>query len=462
MDATEALCRHAAGLSVERISAAAVAATKVFLLDTLGVALAGWRHPFTPVLIECAQGWGQGGACRLIGGDARGWPAPTAAMINAWLIHNQEFDCVHEPAVVHPMAVILAALLAEVDRRGGARGAELLLALVIAVDIAASLGSACRTRLRFFRPAQCGALGALAAVLRLRGADAGQIRSGFGLLLGQLSGTMQAHREGVAALPMQIAYNARNVLVAADLASAGLAAPQHAIEGEFGYYALFEGAHELAREVSDLGQRFRIAEVSHKPFPSGRATHGGLDGLLSLQAQHGFGAAEVAAVRLQAPPLVRQLVDRPVRPAMRANEAKLCFPFVAAVALQRGGVDVADFDAAALVDAETLALAARVAVLADANPDVNALAPVQVEVQLHDGRVYAQAVPQILGAPARPLSQAAHLAKFRRNLAGHPGAAQADTLIEAVEALPALADVRILLDLLSDKSSSLDPAEPRR
>ena len=35
--------------------------------------------------------------------------ATAAAMVNAYQIHNSEFDCVHEQAVVHPMAVLLAA-----------------------------------------------------------------------------------------------------------------------------------------------------------------------------------------------------------------------------------------------------------------------------------------------------------------------------------------------------------------
>jgi len=33
--------------------------------------------------------------------------AAAAAMVNAYQIHSQEFDCVHEGAVVHPMAAIL-------------------------------------------------------------------------------------------------------------------------------------------------------------------------------------------------------------------------------------------------------------------------------------------------------------------------------------------------------------------
>jgi 2-methylcitrate dehydratase PrpD len=49
-----------------------------------------------------------------------------AAMINAYQIHSQEFDCVHEKAVVHPMAAVLPALFAWAEREGGISGAQLI------------------------------------------------------------------------------------------------------------------------------------------------------------------------------------------------------------------------------------------------------------------------------------------------------------------------------------------------
>ena len=61
--------------------------------------------------------------------------------------------------------------------------------------------------------------------------------------------------------------------------------------------ALFEGDFALEPVLESLGRDWRIAEFSHKPFPAGRATHGGIEGVMALQAQHGFAAAEVAGSR---------------------------------------------------------------------------------------------------------------------------------------------------------------------
>jgi 2-methylcitrate dehydratase PrpD len=442
-DATEQLCQHVARLAWRDVDTPARRAALRFLEDTLGVALVGWRNPFAKPLIRAARAWGRGRESRLIGGAGERWPAASAALINAYLIHCQEYDCVHEAAVVHPMAVIGACLWAHADSRS-CSGEALLTAMVAAVDVAATLGMAAKNRLRFFRPAQCGALGATAALAKLHGFDAHGIRNALGICLGQLSGTMQAHREGVPALPMQIAYNARNALASVDLALAGLQAPQDPIEGEFGYLRLFEGEFDLDSACRQLGQGFRIAEVSHKPYPSGRATHGGIAALQRLRER--IGDRSIASIELSAPPLIRQLVDRPAEVGMLASYAKLCFPWCAAAVLDHGNVDVDDFEPAALSQANRYASASRVSVVTDANTDPNALGPVTVTAILSDGTVDRQTVSAAPGSPANPLSTEQHDAKFRRNFASrwpHQDPAEAQAWIRQ---LPELGDASSVLD----------------
>ena len=113
--------------------------------------------------------------------------------------------------------------------------------------------------------------------------------------------------------------------------------------------------------------------------------------------------------------MTARLVGRPARPGISANQARLSAPYVLACALQDGGVDVDDFSAAALADPARFALAARIEVQADDNPDANALTPVAVAVALADGRRHEILVEEVYGSPARPMGREARLAKFRRN-----------------------------------------------
>jgi len=89
--------------------------------------------------------------------------APAAAFMNAWQMHNQEYDCLHEGAVVHAMATVLPAALAAAEQRGGVSGAELIAAIAVGTDIAAGLGLASRAGFCFFRPGTAGGFGATAA-----------------------------------------------------------------------------------------------------------------------------------------------------------------------------------------------------------------------------------------------------------------------------------------------------------
>jgi 2-methylcitrate dehydratase PrpD len=302
--------------------------------------------------------------------------------------------------------------------------------------------------MRFFRPAMAGAFGAVAGLGKLAGLDADTLVSAFGILYGQLSGTLQPHVEGSPLLAMQMGFNARAAVAALDLARDGFAGPRDVLEGRYGYYALFEGAHDVASVVASLGSVWRVTELAHKPFPSGRLTHGAVDGLLRLRAAHGFSADEVASVRVVVPPLVARLVGRPDIAAPAASYARLCLPFVAATALLKGTVDVPDFRGAWLTDPRAHDLASRVTVVAADTGDDNASVPQTVEVTLRDGRHHQTRVDTVLGHPGNTLSREQHLDKFRRNCTH--GARPLDErmrerLIALVDGLHEVPDVRELV-----------------
>ena len=87
-------------------------------------------------------------------------------------------------------------------RGRGRGGRDFLTGLALGVDVACHLGVASKSPLRFFRTATAGAFGAAAAIGRLAGFDAATLVNAFGAVLGQLSGTMQAHVEGSPMLGM--------------------------------------------------------------------------------------------------------------------------------------------------------------------------------------------------------------------------------------------------------------------
>src|SRR3984893_6782831 len=302
---------------------------------------------------------------------------------------------------------------------------------------------------------QCRRIGATAGLATLAGLDGAQLRDAIGIYYGQCAGTMQAHSEGTPQLAMQMGFAARSAVTAVELARRGMPGPHAPMSGDFGYFALFDGKADAA-PFDQLGERWRITELSPKPFPSGRATHGGIDGLQRLMKEDGVTPDRVVACRFRVPPLTARLVGRPAVEGMTAGYARRCLQYVGAVCLRRGDVGLGDFTAAAVADPETLRLARRLTVIEDGNPDPNALLPRRVEIDLAEGRTVAAAVTSVLGSPERPLSPEAARAKFSdcwqsvHDLPPEQGAA----LWDAVFALETLDDVRPLAGLSAPRGAS--------
>ena len=136
---------------------------------------------------------------------------------------------------------------------------------------------------------------------------------------------------------------------------------------------------------------------------------------------------------------------------MTVNYARLCGAFVSACALLRGQLGIDDFSDECRHDPETLALGKRIKMVVDHNPDPNALTPITVVVRLKEGRELSRTIHTVYGNPAKPMSREAHLAKFRRNFerALNPLPSEnADRLIEMLERVEHLEDVRRIADLL--------------
>ena len=450
-DATAALIDFIMNCSAEAISDSAHAACQTYLLDSLGVAVAGTSAPWADRLAAMQTQWG-------VGDDATNWvfgkrlPAPAAALTNAYQIHNSEFDCIHEAAVVHPMAVTLPALMAVAERKGQVTGRDFLSSLTIAVEIACTIGTAATGGMNFFRPATAGAFGAVAGISRLLGFDRDTLRNALGIAYGQLSGNMQAHTEGSVLLAMQIGFNARNAVVACDMAQAGVPGLQNMLEGEFGYFSIIEQSHDLPSAVAQLGNPWCITEVAHKPYPSGRATHGVLDALLELQRENGFIAADVDSIQAVIPPLTYQLVARTPQLKMTPNQARLCIGFVAARALEDGQLGVADFSPEALSDPGTIELARKVSIVKDENPNPTALSPISTTVKLTDGLQFERTQRLIYGNPAKPMTRDAHLEKFRKNwLSGavNLSVVNGELLIGMVDDINNVKDIREIVSLMT-------------
>jgi aconitate decarboxylase len=451
MDAIVDFAHHVVTRRYADLPEAAVGAARLAILDTLGVGIAGSSEPMAGELADLQAATTGAREARVWGNGLR-LPAAAAAMCNAYQVHNAEFDCLHEAAVVHALTVVLPATLAAAERKRSVSGADLITAVALGVDVAAGLGVAATTGMRFFRPATAGCLGATAAVGRLMGLEHAAMVHALSIAYGQACGTMQAHAEGSGLLAMQMGFNARNALVACDLAARGFTGPMGVLEGMFGYFRLFETAGSPGPVAAALGRRWFITELAHKPYPSGRATHGIIEACVTLHRRHAIDAGSISQVSAHVPPLVLRLVGRPARVEMDANYARLSAPYVAATALLTGRVGREAFTPQACRHPPTQGLAQRMQISAVDAGDPNALTPIEVTIDLSSGARHTCRIDTVYGNPAKPMSRADLSEKLKGNCGAalHPlprGAAE--RLMQRVEVLQEIADIGELVGLLS-------------
>jgi 2-methylcitrate dehydratase PrpD len=116
---------------------------------------------------------------------------------------------------------------------------------------------------------------------------------------------------------------------------------------------------------------------------------------------------------------------------MTASYARLCFPYLGAVALLRGTVGLEHFGDAALGDPDVHALAERIGVENDGTSDPSAFVPAVAFATRRDGSVLRTDVTKQFGSPAWPLSREEHFAKARSCLV-FGGLPQADAPLAAI------------------------------
>ena len=113
---------------------------------------------------------------------------------------------------------------------------------------------------------------------------------------------------------------------------------------------------------------------------------------------------DVKEIKAAVPPLIRRLVDRPIKNDMSASYARLCIYYLSALMMRDLRIDRNSFSPANLKD-NSLRLISRKLVLIDNDlKDPNALSPQHIILQTFNGQTFEQDIHATLGHPDNPLN----------------------------------------------------------
>ena len=426
---------------------------KFFLMDTLAVGVAGRCSAGSDILLKAVESWGQGDQSRVIAMPGMRAPAPTAAFLNGYNIHALEWDGLHEYSVVIALCVPLAAMMAEAEQNP-VSGKDFMTAFCLAVEIAVTLGGASETAPRFFRPAVAGLMGAAMGIAKMRGYSREQTLQVLGLAYSQASGTMQAHWEGVMMLAMQVGVSARAAICAADMAAAGAQAPIDVVLGKFGFFTLLETADNIDSSLALMGgagdNKWKITETAHKPFPAGRATQSVLTMFMEIFSKNEIDVADIEEIKVEVPPLIMLLVGRPLTDKMTSSYARLCLKYVGPMMMLNGEVDPRLYPEGTGASDEIRELGERFNIVLNDITDPNALGPQSCTIRLKSGVEYKAHCDIPYGSPGNRMDKAAREAKVRKCFEVGGREADPQVLIDSIELIEAMDDVRDLFSAVCD------------
>jgi 2-methylcitrate dehydratase PrpD len=287
----------------------------------------------------------------------------------------------------------------------------------------------------------------------LLGLDAAQTKDALSLMLCQnvMPGEIKYSRDTVLRAVRE-AFPAQAAVTSALLARAGVRGFEQPIEGRAGFAALFAGGTIAESDLLDeLGDRFYVAELAFKPWPSCRGTHPFVEMALDLGNAAGFKPRDVTEIRVWVDEVQSMLVEPTARKRAPTTiiDAKFSIPYCVAAALVRGRLSLDDFSEAELLNPEILSVAAKVKSLQ--NGVRNSAVGGKMEIRLKSGERIQRQVTETLGSVRRPLPSDRLAAKFldcARRARHPPCARNADAFLRKIDRLEDLQNVMPLLRLL--------------
>ncbi|UCC85789.1 MAG: MmgE/PrpD family protein [Anaerolineales bacterium] len=438
MTATRELISFVRNLDHARLPADVVAKAKHCVLDLIGVAIAGSQTSMARVSTQFARAQFSPGQASVIGSHSR-MSEVGASWVNGICASALDMDDGHRQAMGHPGAAVIPSALA-VAESVGASGREFLTAVVAGYEIAtrASVAMLPDYRAGRYSTGLWGGFGSATAASKLLKFDSRHYQSALGIV--GMHGPSPAGGDFM-----------HQSMVKEAIAWAGLAGCSSVFQAQSGFTGPEDvldrsGRYDTHKLVIDLGQVYAIQKTYFKPYASCRWSHPAIDGALLLVRQEGLRLEEIHQVHLEGFQPLLMLVDYTPTSTVAAQYS---VPFSLALALAWGRIGPGELTEANLQDAQLLELARRVKISVD--PELNQLFPdkTAIRVTLHTSRGdFTTTVEYPKGDPANPLSHAELVDKFRWLTVDILGEERSQALMELIDALEQMDDLKPLTRLL--------------
>src|SRR5919106_850901 len=446
-DFTGRLARYMVEARDRALPPAILRETKHRLLDTLGAIVSGSHLKPGEMAIKYVRSQGGVAEASVITTDLR-TSAVNAALANGMFAHADETDDFEPVTKAHPGCAVVPAALA-MGERDARSGAEVLKAIVLGYDLCCrflmALGPDHVRATHRSAEGTSATFGAAAAAAALARLDERGMRYALSYAAQQVSGIWSWTRDTE---HIEKAFDfggmgARNGVSAALMVQAGFTGVADVLDGEHNMIQALSTEPKPEEMVADLGRRFYVTETAIKTFSVGYPIQAPLDALLTLRRQHSLRPDTVARIVARLPEDGALIVSNRAMPDVNLQ-------YVLAVGLIDGTISFEDSHSQArMKDPQVLAVKDRVELIADRSLlDPAAPRSGRVEVTLRDGRTVSHFTRYPPGTKENPLDTNGVNEKARGLMEPVLGRDRTDRIIQTVNELERVGNVRDLVRLL--------------
>ncbi|HEX9264578.1 MAG TPA: MmgE/PrpD family protein [Candidatus Binatia bacterium] len=422
MGLTQEVASFVAQTRFRNIPADVVQLARGFILDGLGVALAGSTDECARIVQAHIRRMSGKGESSILGTSLAA-PAPQAALANGVAGHAMDYDdtqlSTSKEAVygllTHPTTPVLAALLA-VSESGKISGEDFVLAYILGVEVECRIADAIHPRhyqSGFHSTATMGGLGAAMTAGKILRLKEEQLIRTLGIAASMAGGLRENF--GTMTKPLHAGRAAENGVTAALLARDGFSAAANILEARRGFFNAMAGGYDERKISGRLGSPYFMKEpgISIKPYPSGSLSHPAQDLILDLVKEHDLHAEDIDHIDVGTNSNVPNALIYPM--PKTALEGKFSIPFCMAIAVLERRAGIAQFQDRKVRDKRVVELMKRVTLYVD--DELEALGYDQVRsrirITLKNGRVIEGCYDVARGHPEKPMSWTDLGDKFR-------------------------------------------------
>jgi 2-methylcitrate dehydratase PrpD len=445
----QALSQFASHNDYDALPAPLVEKAKRHFLDTLGAALAGSKAPLTQHALRAMNASEAEGASVIWGTD-QGLSARNAALINGIAAHALELDdsggCDHSGAVVVPAMLAVLPLCDPMPS-----GKELINAMVIGYDVARRVLEACggyspHNEAGWHSTGTCGVFGAAAACARLLKLDTEQTASALGLAASMSGGLWAFIHDGADSKKLHAGRPAEGGVLAVLLAREGVTGPARIFDDVWGGFlrTLARDTAQPQALTADLGEVWKLARCSIKPYAACRGTHSAIDAIGDLLSELRITADEIETIDVSASEFLVGMCAGIDTTTLAASQMSLPYALAVRCLLGHAGLDA--YEKALRTDPDVLGFMQRIEMHSDAS-----LAPLdepRLTLTGKDGRSASRQVQNPLGGPLNPIGDDALLEKFRSLAIRALPVTQVERIAHLCMTLDQQTDLYELLELL--------------